>query len=80
MPRKPGLQGSGQKILECGSSHLQGLHCMDLSFVLKEFRLNRLLADVRRGRCHVVESLMRVYRVAQLKSCGGDDFAPRLHG
>jgi hypothetical protein len=34
----------------------------------------------RRGRCHVVESLMRVRRVSQLKSCGGDDFAPRLHG
>jgi hypothetical protein len=33
-----------------------------------------------RGRCHVVESLMRVRRVSQLKSCGGDDFAPRLHG
>ncbi len=32
------------------------------------------------GRCHVVESLMRVRRVSQLKSCGGDDFAPRLHG
>jgi hypothetical protein len=29
---------------------------------------------------HVVESLMRVRRVPQLKSCGGDDFAPRLHG
>jgi hypothetical protein len=24
--------------------------------------------------------LMRVRRVSQLKSCGGDDFAPRLHG
>jgi hypothetical protein len=33
-----------------------------------------------RWRCHVVESLMRVRRVSQLKSCGGDDFAPRLHG
>jgi hypothetical protein len=33
-----------------------------------------------RGRCHVVESLMWVRRVSQLKSCGGDDFAPRLHG
>jgi hypothetical protein len=33
-----------------------------------------------KGRCHVVESLMRVRRVSQLKSCGGDDFAPRLHG
>jgi hypothetical protein len=32
------------------------------------------------GRCHVVESLMRVRRVSQLKSCGGGDFAPRLHG
>jgi hypothetical protein len=32
------------------------------------------------GRCHVVESLMRVRQVPQLKSCGGDDFAPRLHG
>jgi hypothetical protein len=32
-----------------------------------------------RGRCHVVECLMRVRRVSQLKSCG-DDFAPRLHG
>jgi hypothetical protein len=31
-------------------------------------------------RCHVVESLMRVRRVSQLKSCGGDDFAPRLNG
>ena len=31
-------------------------------------------------RCHVVESLKRVRRVSQLKSCGGDDFAPRLHG
>jgi hypothetical protein len=31
-------------------------------------------------RCHVVESLMWVRRVSQLKSCGGDDFAPRLHG
>jgi hypothetical protein len=37
MPRKPGLQGSGQKILECGSSHLRGLHCMDLS-LRKEVR------------------------------------------
>ena len=36
--------------------------------------------DDTRGRCHVVESLMRVRRVSQLKSCGGDDFAPRLHG
>jgi hypothetical protein len=33
-----------------------------------------------RWRCHVVESLMRVRRVSQLKSCDGDDFAPRLHG
>src|SRR6202040_1959632 len=33
-----------------------------------------------RRRCHVVESLMRVRRVSQLKSCGDDDFAPRLHG
>jgi len=32
------------------------------------------------GRCHVVESLMRVRRVSQLKSRRGDDFAPRLHG
>jgi hypothetical protein len=32
------------------------------------------------GRCHVVECLMRVRRVSQQKSCGGDDFAPRLHG
>jgi hypothetical protein len=31
------------------------------------------------GRCHVIESLMRVRRVSQVKSCG-DDFAPRLHG
>ena len=31
-------------------------------------------------RCHVIESLMRVRLVSQLKSCGGDDFAPRLHG
>jgi hypothetical protein len=31
-------------------------------------------------RCHVVESLMRVRQVPQLKSCGGDDFAPRLRG
>jgi hypothetical protein len=36
--------------------------------------------ELRCGRCHVVESLMRVRRVSQLKSCGGDDFAPRLHG
>jgi hypothetical protein len=36
--------------------------------------------DLLKGRCHVVESLMRVRRVSQLKSCGGDDFAPRLHG
>ena len=35
---------------------------------------------VREGRCHVIESLMRVRRVSQLKSYGGDDFAPRLHG
>jgi CRISPR-associated Cas5-like protein len=26
------------------------------------------------------EVVMRVRRVSQLKSCGGDDFAPRLHG
>jgi hypothetical protein len=32
------------------------------------------------GRCHVGESLMRVRRVSQLKSCGGGDFAPRQHG
>ena len=25
-------------------------------------------------------NLMRVRRVSQLKSCGGNDFAPRLHG
>jgi hypothetical protein len=31
-------------------------------------------------RCHVVENLIRVRRVSQLKSCGGEDFAPRLHG
>jgi transposase len=36
--------------------------------------------DSSHGRCHVVESLMRVRRVSQLKSCGGDDFAPRPHG
>ena len=36
--------------------------------------------NLLRGRCHVVESLMRVRRVSQVKSCGGDDFAPRLHG
>jgi hypothetical protein len=29
---------------------------------------------------HVVESLMRVRRVSQLKSCGVAAFAPRLHG
>jgi hypothetical protein len=28
----------------------------------------------------LLKSLMRVRRVSQLKSCGGDDFAPRLHG
>src|ERR1700730_10566372 len=39
MPRKRGLQGSGQKILECGSSYLQELHCTDLSFVLSVFSL-----------------------------------------
>jgi hypothetical protein len=32
------------------------------------------------GVCHIVESLMLVRRLSQLKSCGGDDFAPRLHG
>ncbi len=36
--------------------------------------------DLLPRRCHVVESLMRVRRVSQQKSCGGDDFAPRLHG
>ena len=41
--------------------------------------MDRLIVDPK-GRCHVVESLMRVRRVSQLKSCGGDDFAPRLHG
>jgi Homeodomain-like domain len=40
----------------------------------------RFMAEGVEGRCHVVESLMRVRRVSQLKSCGGDDFAPRLHG
>ena len=30
----------------------------------------------RQGRCHVVESLMRVRRVSLLKSCGGGDFTP----
>jgi hypothetical protein len=35
--------------------------------------------DAYFGRCHVIESLMRVRRVSQVKSCG-DDFAPRLHG
>jgi short-subunit dehydrogenase len=47
-------------------------------FVITEGLRERLLASSR--RCHVVESLMRVRRVSQLKSCGGDDFAPRLHG
>jgi hypothetical protein len=37
-------------------------------------------AETLWGRCHVVESLMRVCWVLQLKSCGGDDFIPRLHG
>src|SRR5580704_10630556 len=32
------------------------------------------------GRCHVVEIWMQVRRVPQLKSCRGNDFAPRLHG
>ena len=42
----------------------------------KEGKMNRLA----KWRCPVVESLMRVRQVPQLKSCGGDDFAPRLHG
>ena len=40
----------------------------------------RIIGEDGKRRCHVVESLMRVRRVSQLKSCGGDDFAPRLHG
>jgi thiamine biosynthesis protein ThiC len=44
------------------------------------YRIAAHAGDLAKGRCHVVESLMRVRWVAQLKSCGGDDFAPRLHG
>jgi len=43
-------------------------------------RFSEISNETAGGRCHVVESLMRVRRVSQLKSCGGDDFAPRLHG
>jgi hypothetical protein len=39
---------------------------------------SKIQAITSRRRCHVVDSLMRVRRVSQLKSCGGDDFAPRL--
>jgi hypothetical protein len=39
----------------------------------------KIQAITSRRRCHVVESLMRVRRVSQLKSCGGDDFMPRRH-
>jgi hypothetical protein len=54
-------------------------HRLDVHDVLVDLEGNLVIFDTE-GRCHVVESLMRVRRVSQLKSCGGDDFAPRLHG
>ena len=50
--------------------------CADITYI----PIGRGFLYLVAWRCHVVESLMRVRRVSQLKSCGGDDFAPRLHG
>jgi hypothetical protein len=37
-------------------------------------------SSIRQQGVVTLLNLMRVSRVSQLKSCGGDDFAPRLHG
>jgi hypothetical protein len=42
-------------------------------------RRRRMGKAASRRRCHVVESLMRVRWVSQLKSCGSDGFVPCLH-
>jgi hypothetical protein len=47
---------------------------------LREGRGEQVLPGETPGRCHVVESLMRVRRVSQLKSRRNGDFTPRLHG
>ena len=80
------LAGFHEKLIAYAETALERLHVeVRLNTPVEEIdadgvatRGERIDASV--GRCHVVESLIRVRRVSQLKSCGGDDFAPRLHG